>query len=166
MKLRNLVAALVVFALGATSHACAQMVSLPAIGATPDTARTVTYGWLQHVVGFTFCLDGQGYTFISPNQSQLDLIDTDAHEAKHREQMKRFPSCKAFDESTRTLSGRILTEAEAYAAGVCAQVANGLADPKLSLERNYAERISFWVAHRQVTAFNILPIIQAFESCR
>jgi hypothetical protein len=64
------------------------MVSLPALGATPDTARTITYGWLQHVVGFTFCLNGQGHTFISPNQSFLDLVDTDAHEAKHREQMQ------------------------------------------------------------------------------
>jgi hypothetical protein len=166
MKLRNLVAALVVFMCGAASHACAQMVSLPALGATPDTARTITYGWLQHVVGFTFCLNGQGHTFISPNQSFLDLVDTDAHEAKHREQMQRYPSCKAFDESTHSLKGQILTEAEAYAAGVCAQVEHGLGDPKLSLEREYAERISFWITRRQVTAFNILPIIQAFESCR
>jgi hypothetical protein len=166
MKLRNLVAALVIFALGSSARASAQMVYLPAIGEVPEADRTLTYGWMSHVVGFTYCLDGEGHTFVNVSQSTLDRIDTEAHEEKHREQFKRYPSCKAFDAATHTLKMQVLIEAEAYAAGVCAQVANGLADPKLSLEREYAERISFWVTHLQVPPFNILPIIQAFEQCR
>jgi hypothetical protein len=167
MKLRSLVAALMLMVAGATTHAaCAQMVSRPALGVPVDSMRTIAYGWMSHTLAFTYCQDGVGHTFINANQSGLDRIDTEAHEAVHREQFARYPSCVAFERATHSLTAQVLIEAEAYAAGVCAQVTHGLAAPRLSLERNYAERISYWITARQVTPFNILPIIQAFESCR
>lgn len=55
-----------------------------------------------------------------------DMLTTPAHEAKHREQFRRYPSCHAVQQAYRTSEGRLAIEAEAYAAGYCAGVKAGL----------------------------------------
>lgn len=143
----------------------AQMVYLPAKGQALQDDRTITFGWLSHVSGFTICLDGGGVSFVKAGQSQIDRIDTEAHELKHREQYSRYPNCAAFEAYNRVLKNHIVIEAEAYAAGLCAELGAGAKTPRESLERYFAEIISHYETNDQVMPFNILQFIRAFEKC-
>ncbi len=83
---------------------------------------------LAGYAGVAFCTGrNQSVAFINVDVlSTSDLITVPPHEAKHREQFTRFPSCKAVRRHYRTGTGRMQMEAEAYAAGYCAGVKAGL----------------------------------------
>lgn len=131
-------------------------------GPTRDNLA-ITYGWLKHVAGFTICTQNQGFSFVAADLSEIERLDTQAHELKHREQMARYPTCDGFDKLGETLNGRVMIEAEAYAAGLCVSVKHG--GDKLSLERDYAERISVWVAGRRIPPVVLMGVIRGFEKC-
>lgn len=72
--------------------------------------------------GITFCLPGKAAVSMLNLDvwGTADMVTTPAHEAKHREQFTRWPSCQAFHRYFRTTTGYLSTEGEAYAAGYCA----------------------------------------------
>jgi hypothetical protein len=137
----------------------AQMVSAPAVAVSRED-HTISYGWLSNAMGFSFCLDGRGHSFIVPGLSEIDYLDTEAHEAVHRQQYERFPSCEAFDKYVKTYKGQLLVEAEAYAAGICVSVKLG-ADSD-SLHRNYSERIARWVMMRKMSPLDVYGVLRNF----
>lgn len=90
--------------------------------------------------GVTVCHNGMGYSFIASNLAAIDSAATRAHEAMHREQYTRFPSCDAFIRYYQTPRGKLQSEAEAYHAGWCVSIRMG-AD-SVSLRQAFIEQIS------------------------
>lgn len=78
--------------------------------------------------GITFCLRPTLAVSVLNLEvwGTADMVTTPAHEAKHREQFRRWPSCKAVNAYYRTKAGHLAMEAEAYAAGYCAGIRAGL----------------------------------------
>lgn len=97
---------------------------------------------LTGYAGVTFCVRAhQAIAFVS-----LDVLDTDdlltvpPHERMHLAQFARFRSCRAARAYYGTTTGRLAMEAEAYAAGYCAGVRQGLA--AAPLRADMLERLS------------------------
>lgn len=121
-----------------------QMISLVR-GMMPSSDKTVSYQFLSQVYGITFCYNGKGYSLVSTSSSldSIEDLDTRVHEAKHREQYTRYPSCEAFDAYYHTPKGRLESEAEAYHAGNCASIKAGK-DPQ-ELEATSIRRMWLWM---------------------
>jgi hypothetical protein len=129
----------------------------------PRADFTISYEWLSNATGFTICYKGRGISFSRVGISEIVRLDTEAHETKHQEQYTRYPTCEAYDAYYRTVKGRVYSEAEAYATGLCVQVRRGM--NREFLEREFADRISYWYTGGQVSMLTIMPIIRQFEKC-
>lgn len=144
--------------------ACAQMGHPIGGEKKPDRGdKVVSYRWLKNAEGFTICYQGRGYSYTVVGQTEIERLDTQAHELKHQEQYTRFPSCEAFDQWYATLKGRLYSESEAFAAGLCVQVKRGM--DKEFLERRFANNISYWYTAGEVSPLVIIPLIRKFEDC-
>lgn len=102
-------------------------------------SQSISYAKLSGYLGVTYCFQGKPYSFISTELNDWEEVATRAHEAKHREQARRFDSCEAFTRWHQTPKGTVAAESEAYHAGLCAAVARG-ADP-IALRQSYVDRI-------------------------
>lgn len=142
----------------------AQMVKPPEPEPVKPYSRldeSVSYDYLQHVYGFTYCVAGKGHSFVSTDLSGIDRLSTVAHELKHQEQNARFPTCEDYDAYLGTFKGKLLIEAEAYATGLCKGVSLG--GNRLSIRRDAADKIYTWVVKGQMSATAISDIIRHFE---
>lgn len=100
----------------------------------------LTFGQLAGLDGVTFCIGKQVFSRVDPTLDSIMIHDVEVHEAKHREQFARFPSCEAWNAYYRTPNGKLQTEAEAYAAGYCEAKRRGYEDME-DLERHYLQDI-------------------------
>ena len=85
----------------------------------------ISFDELTGYAGVTICWKGRAWSYIAEGMDSMSAAETRAHEAKHREQMQRYPSCTAFAEWYATPKGQISAETEAYAAGLCRWVELG-----------------------------------------
>jgi hypothetical protein len=102
---------------------------------TPNWSVNVNY--LGELNGVAFCRDEGAFYLVKGGLSAMEKAATEAHEAKHLAQHRRYTNCKAFYDYYDTPVGRLETEAEAFVAGWCVQVAMGADD--LSLKQNYLQ---------------------------
>jgi hypothetical protein len=117
-------AIIVVMGLLLTPETCGgQMVRA---GNRVDTVYVMPAGYL----GLTQCgADGQAESWIKVGLEPLHAAEVDAHEAMHRAQAARYPTCEAYQAAYRaSLRTQIETEAEAYCAGFAVRVAAGQFD--------------------------------------
>ena len=122
----------------------------------------ITYSEMRDFLGISFCMDGKGYTFILDGLSPTEAADVRAHEAKHREQYRRYPNCAAASRWLNTPRGAMESEAEAYMAGLCVSVAAGL--DKLTLMQNYAGRIERLLGS-EINRVEIIQAMQKYDHC-
>ena len=90
---------------------------------TPDWAVKVDY--LGALNGISFCRPNGSFYMVVGGLSAMERAATEAHERKHMEQYDRFKDCAAFYRWYDTPKGKMASEAEAFAAGWCVQVAMG-----------------------------------------
>lgn len=127
---------------------------------TPDWRINVHY--LGQLNGVAFCRDEGSFYLLKGDLSAMDEASTKAHERKHLAQHSRFKSCKAFYKYYDTPQGKLAIEAEAFAAGWCAQVKMG-ADP-LSLKQSYLFLlIQYYVPGTQI--YEASKIFAKYEDC-
>jgi hypothetical protein len=118
--------------------------------------------YLNTLNGVAFCRDNGGFYMVKGGLSAMDQAATNAHESKHLEQHGRFKNCAAFHKYYDTPKGRLAIEAEAFAAGWCAQVAMG-GDP-LSIKQSYLLLlIRYYVPGTQV--YEAAQIFAKYERC-
>ena len=126
---------------------------LLAFGVTPTSAQLVrssappseprmAYRYLTGYEAVTICYHGQSYSYldISAGMSALHEAAVKVHEAKHREQYARVGGCDVFNRPDRRSRASLLeSEAEAFHAGACMEIAGGM--DAAALEAEYVERI-------------------------
>jgi hypothetical protein len=111
----------------------------------------VKVDYLAELQGVAFCRDTGSFYLVKGGLSDLDRIETTAHEAKHMEQYTRFKDCSAFYRFYDTPKGKLEIEAEAFAAGWCVVTKRGV-DP-----------ISLRAQHIQLLMRHYVPGTQVFE---
>ncbi len=127
-------------ALGAGANTCSVAYAQETTFVRMSAESVVTFGQLAEMDGVTFCIGKQVFTRVDPTLDSIMIRDVEVHEAKHREQFARFPSCDAFNAYYRTPVGKLQSEAEAYAAGWCESRKLGYPDLE-DLERHYLQNI-------------------------
>lgn len=96
--------------------------------------QNISFERLQRLDGLAFCVDEKASFWVDGDVVRIggwELKATIAHEEKHREQYRRFPTCAAFDWYYNSSVGRLESEAEAYVAGWCAAY-DDVPDPVLA----------------------------------
>jgi hypothetical protein len=112
VKLGLLLAAGVLLGLLSPAQCAGQMVQ---VVTKVDTVVVIPAGYL----GLTQCDDaGNAVSFVKAGMDSVLTAEVTAHEAKHREQARRYPSCQAYQAAYRgSLRLQVETEAEAYCEG-------------------------------------------------
>jgi hypothetical protein len=89
-----------------------------------DTVHVLPSGYL----GITQCApDGRVVSWLRADLDGTRRAEVEAHEAVHRAQAARYPTCEAYQAAYRSsLARQVEFEAEAYCAGMTAWVANGM----------------------------------------
>jgi hypothetical protein len=127
---------------------------------TPKWEVRVEY--LNTLNGVAFCRDNGSFYMVKGGLSAMDEAATKAHEKKHVEQHGRYTNCAAFHKYYDTPPGRLAIEAEAFAAGWCAQVALG-ADP-ISIRAGYLQLlVMYYVPGTMV--YEAAQTFAKYENC-
>lgn len=126
----------------------------------PD--HTVGFRELSADAGITICQGGKPYSFVATNLTPEFEAVTRAHEAKHIEQIRRFPNCPAFYRWYGSPQGRLDSEAEAYAAGWCV-ARNFNADPMRYRQWVFQSLVASSVGKLEPDA--ITTALKRFEMC-
>jgi Zn-dependent peptidase ImmA (M78 family) len=118
--------------------------------------------YLNTLNGVAFCRDEGSFYLVKGGLSAMEKAATEAHEATHIKQHGRFKDCKAFYKYYDTPVGKLETEAEAFAAGLCVQQQMG-ADP-VSLKQWYLSLlIKYYVPGTQI--YEASQIFSRYERC-
>jgi Zn-dependent peptidase ImmA (M78 family) len=118
--------------------------------------------YLNTLNGVAFCRDEGSFYLVKGGLSAMEKAATEAHEATHIKQHGRFKDCKAFYKYYDTPVGKLETEAEAFAAGLCVQQQMG-ADP-LNLKQYYLSLlIKYYVPGTQI--YEASQIFSRYERC-
>ena len=124
----------------------------------PGTAVAQRASAPDDFLGLTRCEDGRAVTRLRPDvRDSLMIAQLQAHEAVHRAQAARFPSCDAFVRSVSSARRIIDVELPAYCAQWRVAVRQG-ADPD-STRREFGWRI----AAQSGAMENRLDIIERFQ---
>jgi Zn-dependent peptidase ImmA (M78 family) len=118
--------------------------------------------YLNTLNGVAFCRDEGSFYLVKGGLSAMEKAATEAHEATHIKQHGRFKDCKAFYKYYDTPVGKLETEAEAFAAGLCVQQQMG-ADP-VNLKQWYLSLlIKYYVPGTQI--YEASQIFSRYERC-
>ncbi len=162
-RIARWVAFAVFLALAFAATSCtAQMATGKQPASHRKISQSVPYAELAGFLGITFCTERGVYSMVRPDVPADTYAATVAHEAKHVEQFHRFPSCDAWQQDYATPKGRLMSEAEAYAADLCVLVGRGY--DKLTVMQDYMGRLER-VMGGESNRLEIAQVLPEFAKC-
>lgn len=124
---------------------------------------SISFKDLDAYDGITTCYQGRMSSFVRVGLGKVESAAVAAHELKHQEQAARFNyDCERFNQWYNTPYGKLASEAEAFMAQYCYNVAHG-GDP-VTLMHDYTERLS-WYFGGDANRLEIVAAVNQYNTC-